>query len=99
MSTNSSSSGKEPDDEPDDVLFNTMYGVRTIELNRPKKLNSLNGSMARKIIPRLKVHKDYILLPDNDILAVVRYADSVSFRTVGMGEIPTRLRHNYCWNW
>ena len=46
---------EEPGDEPDDVLFNTLYGVRTIELNRPKKLNSLNGSMARKIIPRLKV--------------------------------------------
>ena len=47
---------EEPDDDPDDVLFNTIYGVRTIELNRPKKLNSLNGSMARKIIPRLKVY-------------------------------------------
>jgi hypothetical protein len=44
-----------PGDEPDDVLFNSKYGVRLIELNRPKKLNSLNGSMARKIIPRLKV--------------------------------------------
>ncbi len=44
---------EEPGDHPDDVLFNTVYGVRTIELNRPKKLNSLNGSMARKIIPRL----------------------------------------------
>ena len=43
-----------PDDDPDDVLFNSIYGVRTIELNRPKKLNSLNASMARKIIPRLK---------------------------------------------
>ena len=41
-------------DEPDDVLFNSLYGVRTIELNRPQKLNSLNGSMARKIIPRLR---------------------------------------------
>ena len=41
-------------DEPDDVLFSTLYGVRTVELNRPKKLNSLNGSMARKIIPRLR---------------------------------------------
>lgn len=28
--------------------------MRSIELNRPKKLNSLNGSMARKIIPRLQ---------------------------------------------
>lgn len=49
-----SSSEKQPEDEPDDVLFNTLYGVRTIELNRPKKLNSLNASMARKIIPRLQ---------------------------------------------
>lgn len=44
-----------PEDEPDDVLFNSLYGVRSIELNRPKKLNSLNGSMVRKILPRLKV--------------------------------------------
>lgn len=43
-----------PGDDPDDVLFDKIYGVRTIELNRPKKLNSLNGSMARKIIPRLR---------------------------------------------
>ncbi|KAK5078877.1 3-hydroxyisobutyryl-CoA hydrolase [Lithohypha guttulata] len=45
---------EEPGNDPDDVLFNSLYGVRTIELNRPKKLNSLNGSMARKILPRLK---------------------------------------------
>ncbi len=43
-----------PSDEPDDVLFGSLYGVRTVELNRPKKLNSLNGSMARKIVPRLR---------------------------------------------
>lgn len=43
-----------PDDEPNDVLFSSLYGARIIELNRPKKLNSLNGSMARKILPRLK---------------------------------------------
>ncbi|KMP08886.1 3-hydroxyisobutyryl-CoA hydrolase [Coccidioides immitis H538.4] len=43
-----------PGDEPDDVVFNNLYGIRSIELNRPRKLNSLNGSMARKIIPRLK---------------------------------------------
>ncbi|KAJ5558333.1 Crotonase core [Penicillium sp. DV-2018c] len=43
-----------PGDEPDDVLFHSIYGLRSIELNRPKKLNSLNGSMARKILPRLK---------------------------------------------
>jgi len=40
-------------DEPEDVLFNSLYGLRTIELNRPKKLNALNGSMVRKIAPRL----------------------------------------------
>ncbi|KAI9790720.1 MAG: hypothetical protein M1816_004861 [Peltula sp. TS41687] len=45
---------EQPTDEPDDVLFNTLYGIRTIELNRPRKLNSLNGSMARKIVLRLK---------------------------------------------
>ncbi|KAF4765796.1 hypothetical protein HAV15_003350 [Penicillium sp. str.  len=43
-----------PGDERDDVLFNSIYGIRSVELNRPKKLNSLNGSMARKILPRLK---------------------------------------------
>lgn len=41
------------DDEPEDVIFNSLYGLRTVELNRPKKLNSLNGSMIRKIVPRL----------------------------------------------
>lgn len=55
MASSSASIPKElPGDEPDDVLFNNLYGVRLIELNRPKKLNSLNGSMARKIIPRLR---------------------------------------------
>src|SRR5947207_6738808 len=58
MATSSSSSSptpkEQPADDPDDVLFGTLYGVRTIELNRPKKLNSLNASMARKIIPRLR---------------------------------------------
>ncbi|KLJ10749.1 hypothetical protein EMPG_13892 [Blastomyces silverae] len=43
-----------PGDEADDVLFSSLFGVRNIELNRPKKLNALNGSMARKITPRLK---------------------------------------------
>ena len=60
---------EEPDDEPDDVLFNTIYGVRTIELNRPKKLNSLNGSMARKIIPRLKVCLYFSLHLDQHIVS------------------------------
>ncbi|KAI8625181.1 enoyl-CoA hydratase/isomerase [Xylariaceae sp. FL1651] len=42
-----------PGDEPGDVAFNNLYGLRTIELNRPSKLNSLNASMIRKIVPRL----------------------------------------------
>ncbi|KAI0021905.1 enoyl-CoA hydratase/isomerase [Xylariomycetidae sp. FL0641] len=42
-----------PEDEPRDVLFNNLYGLRTIELNRPRKLNALNASMIRKIVPRL----------------------------------------------
>jgi 3-hydroxyisobutyryl-CoA hydrolase len=41
------------DDEPEDVLFNSLYGLRSVELNRPKKLNALNGSMIHKIVPRL----------------------------------------------
>ncbi|KAB8200068.1 ClpP/crotonase-like domain-containing protein [Aspergillus parasiticus] len=54
MSTSTNLPKELPGDEPDDVLFNSLYGVRLVELNRPKKLNSLNGSMARKILPRLK---------------------------------------------
>ncbi|KZZ96594.1 Crotonase, core [Moelleriella libera RCEF 2490] len=42
-----------PGDEADDVVFESRYGLRTVMLNRPKKLNSLNGSMIRKIVPRL----------------------------------------------
>lgn len=56
-STSTESLKEQPADDPDDVLFNSIYGVRSIELNRPKKLNSLNGSMARKIIPRLQVRQ------------------------------------------
>ncbi|KAH6840913.1 ClpP/crotonase-like domain-containing protein [Chaetomium sp. MPI-CAGE-AT-0009] len=40
-------------DEPEDVLFNSLYGLRSIELNRPLKYNALNGSMIRKIAPRM----------------------------------------------
>jgi len=44
----------QPEDE-NDVLFSQQRGNRTIVLNRPKKLNSLNLSMIDKILPRLKV--------------------------------------------
>lgn len=51
-----------PSDNPNDVLFGSHYGVRTIELNRPNKMNSLDGSMARKIILRLKVYLTLLAL-------------------------------------
>jgi 3-hydroxyisobutyryl-CoA hydrolase len=50
-----------PGDDPEDVLFGSQFAARTIELNRPKKLNSLDGSMIRKIVPRLKVHASLLL--------------------------------------
>jgi 3-hydroxyisobutyryl-CoA hydrolase len=40
-------------DDQDDILFKKTFGLRIMELNRPKKLNSLNGSMARKLTARL----------------------------------------------
>ncbi|KOS19669.1 3-hydroxyisobutyryl-CoA hydrolase [Escovopsis weberi] len=40
-------------DEKNDVVFESRYGLRTVLLNRPRKLNSLNASMIRKIVPRL----------------------------------------------
>ncbi|KAK1760866.1 mitochondrial 3-hydroxyisobutyryl-CoA hydrolase [Echria macrotheca] len=43
----------QPGDEPEDVLFHSLYGLRSVELNRPSKLNALDGSMIRKIFPRL----------------------------------------------
>lgn len=55
MSTSTDIPEPLPEDEPNDVLFNSIYGVRAIELNRPKKFNALNGSMVRKILPRLVV--------------------------------------------
>lgn len=42
-----------PGDEPRDVVFNSLYGLRSIELNRPAKYNALNASMIRKIVPRM----------------------------------------------
>lgn len=55
----SSSSKQQPPercypDNPNDVLFNKLYGLRTIELNRPEKFNALDGSMVKKILPRLR---------------------------------------------
>lgn len=72
-----------PGDEPDDVLFNSIYGLRSVELNRPKKLNSLNGSMARKIFPRLKVSGTLIR----------RLAGMLMVGDTGMGKVSNRKHH------
>lgn len=53
MSTEATSIKELAGDEANDVVFESKYGLRTILLNRPKKLNSLNGSMVRKIVPRM----------------------------------------------
>ena len=54
MTTQSPEKIKElPGDNQDDVLFNSHYGVRTIDLNRPDKMHALNGSMIHKITSRL----------------------------------------------
>ena len=46
-------------EEEMDVIFQQSMGYRTILLNRPKKLNSLNLSMIQKILPRLKVRPTF----------------------------------------
>lgn len=53
LSTEASSIKELPGDEANDVVFESRYGLRVMMLNRPKKLNSLNGSMIRKMLPRL----------------------------------------------
>ncbi|KPM34363.1 hypothetical protein AK830_g12211 [Neonectria ditissima] len=53
LSTEATTIKELPGDEANDVVFESKYGLRTVMLNRPKKLNSLNGSMIRKIVPRL----------------------------------------------
>ncbi|KAI9149308.1 putative 3-hydroxyisobutyryl-CoA hydrolase [Paramyrothecium foliicola] len=53
LSAEASNIREKPGDEADDVVFQSQYGLRSIILNRPKKLHSLNASMIRKIVPRL----------------------------------------------
>jgi 3-hydroxyisobutyryl-CoA hydrolase len=91
MSTSPELPKELPGDEPDDVLFNSIYGLRSIELNRPKKLNSLNGSMARKILPRLKVSWLAVLLKKGLALSNVGY--------IGMGKVSPREHHPHLGSW
>lgn len=42
-----------PKYDPEDVLFHTLYGLRSMELHRPAKLNALDLSMIKKIEARL----------------------------------------------
>lgn len=44
-----------PEDDPTDITSKIIGHVGMIELNRPAKLNSLNGSMVRKITLSLRV--------------------------------------------
>lgn len=53
LSTEATKIRELPGDEANDVVFESKYGLRTVMLNRPKKLNSLNASMIRKIVPRM----------------------------------------------
>jgi hypothetical protein len=46
---------QDPENDPNDILLSKEHGARIITLNRPTKLNSLNASMARKLLLRLKV--------------------------------------------
>lgn len=55
LSTDSKGPLETLDGDDLDVLFDKQYGLRSITLNRPKKLNALNGSMAKKILARLQV--------------------------------------------
>ena len=78
-------------DEPDDVIFNNLYGLRSIVLNRPKKLNSLNGSMVRKITPRLKVRiYGHHFCPVPDLLSGSGLTAVIE---LGMGKVRPRY---YC---
>ncbi|KAG7191524.1 uncharacterized protein KQ657_003028 [Scheffersomyces spartinae] len=52
MSSSSSTTTSSNNDD-NDVLFSNEGMARLIQLNRPKKLNSLNTSMVNKITPRL----------------------------------------------
>lgn len=64
----------------DDVLFNSLYGLRTIELNRPGKLNALNGAMIEQITLRLQVPSPPLSSPSR-LLTAPRNGRSRSWQT------------------
>ncbi|KAK6516754.1 hypothetical protein TWF506_006643 [Arthrobotrys conoides] len=52
-SQSTAAAAAELENTEDDVLFDSIKGIRTITLNRPNKLNALSASMAGKMLPRL----------------------------------------------
>ena len=87
----------QPGDDPDDVLFGSIYGVRTVELNRPKKLNSLNGSMARKIMARLKVGRRLQVPPHQAGLIIWCLGVGKVRPCVGSHHVWRRRQSFLCW--
>lgn len=77
-----------PDDSKEDVIFDTIFGLRTIELNRPEKYNSLDGSMIRKIIPRLQEWTK----SDMANLIIIKGAGSQAF--CAGGDVATIAKQN-----
>ncbi|KAI0403388.1 enoyl-CoA hydratase/isomerase [Xylaria palmicola] len=77
-----------PGDEPRDVVFNSLYGLRTIELNRPGKLNALDASMIRKIVPRL------VEWEKSDLANVVVMKGAGDRALCAGGDVATLARQN-----
>jgi hypothetical protein len=68
---------QDPENDPDDILLAKENGARILTLNRPSKLNSLNGSMAKKLLLRLKVPDcEYVLADaDSQDSRILRYGE------------------------
>lgn len=79
--------------EPDDVIFKSLYGLRSIELNRPKKLNSLNASMINKILPRMREWEK------SDMANVVLIKGNGDKAFCAGGDVAALARSNMDGNW
>ncbi|CAM1508242.1 Fc.00g050900.m01.CDS01 [Cosmosporella sp. VM-42] len=88
LSTEATKINELPGDEANDVVFESKYGLRTIMLNRPKKLNSLNSSMIRKIVPRL------IEWEKSDMANVVVMKGAGEKALCAGGDVAALAKHN-----